>query len=208
MPNFSEVLAPPRAEENRFTLGFSLGLLGNRGSHVHSSSRPKHCGAGDLSSKPSKPLWQNTGQEMVVVKRTSGNGVRAFLSLLVTKPGTATFAETVEVNSHPHFALPIEAALLVKGSMGRGLPHQSPRELWLQSVCDTMALFTNSVTSSHSPSRWRVAKNSLKAPKQRSDVSQIGFEDLSYIRDVIPPPPRIWKGKVWLSFAELFPQVS
>lgn len=40
VPNFSDVLAPPRAEENCFTLGFSLDLLGNRGSHVRGSSRP------------------------------------------------------------------------------------------------------------------------------------------------------------------------
>jgi len=101
--------------------------------------------------------------------------------------------------------LPTEAALLVKGSAGRGLRRLSPGEIWLQSICDTVALFTNSVTSTCSPSHWRVAKNSPKVSEQRNGVSQVGFEDLSYTRDVVPPPPHIWKGKVWLSFAELFP---
>lgn len=50
-------------------------------------------------------------------------------------------------------------------------------------------------------------QNSLKVPEQRSDVSQVVFEDLSYIRDVMPAL-RIGNGKVWLSFAELLPWVS
>lgn len=58
-------------------------------------------GAGDLSSKLSKPLWQSTDQKVVLFKRTSGNDTQIVPFPVVSKPGSATFAEKIEVNSFP-----------------------------------------------------------------------------------------------------------
>lgn len=197
------MLTPPRTEKNCFLLASPWALWEAKVCFLQShlwQQQSQSLWCQDFSSKLSTPAGRND-EEVVEVRRTSRNGLRAFPFLCVTEPGTAPPQR--QQRSTPFLLcitwIPMEAALLVSCSLTSlqviyGLSHSvthwhfSPAVLWGHAA-------------PHPPT------NSLNVLEQRRDVPQVEFEDLSY-RRCDTSSPRIWKGKVWLSFAVLFPLVN
>lgn len=140
---------------------------------------------------------------MVEVKRTPEDGVRAFPFLCVTEPGTAPPQRQWKSTPFPLCIpkIPMEAALLMRCSVERGSLcrwFMASVPVWHTGICHQLYHeYLQPLILPQIP--WKFLR-------RRRDVPPVEFEDLSY-RRCDSSSPHIWKVKVWLSFAGLFPLI-